>query len=36
MKVPAGAKLSFRYRFILHPGDEQNGQIAERYQEYAQ
>jgi hypothetical protein len=34
MKIPAGRKLTFRYRFVIHSGDEQAGKIAERYQEY--
>jgi hypothetical protein len=34
MKIPAGRKLTFRYRFVIHEGDEQAGRIAERYQEY--
>lgn len=36
MKIPAGGKLTFRYRFVIHPGDEKVGRIAERYAEYAQ
>jgi len=36
MKVPGGRKLTFRYRFVIHAGDEQAGRIAERYRDYAQ
>jgi len=32
--VPAGQSVTFRYRFYLHPGDDQQARVAERYQEY--
>ncbi len=32
--VPAGEKITFRYRFYLHEGDEQTGKVADKYQEY--
>ena len=32
--LAAGKSLTFRYRFVLHQGDEQQGRIAERYREY--
>ncbi|MGC4002174.1 MAG: PmoA family protein [Pirellulales bacterium] len=32
--LPAGETLRFRYRVILHAGDEKQGKIAERYAEY--
>ena len=32
--VPAGQSITFRYRFYLHAGDEQQAKVAERYQEY--
>jgi len=35
MKVPAGQSVTFRYRIILHKGDEKQADIAARYQEYA-
>jgi len=35
MKVPAGKELTFRYRFIIHAGDEKDSRIAERYEEYS-
>ncbi len=35
LKIPAGQSVTFRYRVVLHPGDEQSGQIARRYAEYA-
>jgi hypothetical protein len=34
-KVPAGQRVTFRYRFYLHEGDTQQAQVAARYQEYA-
>jgi hypothetical protein len=33
--IPAGKALTFRYRFILHEGDETTGKIAEEYKRYA-
>ena len=33
--IPAGQSLTFRYRFYLHRGDEKQGKVAQRYQEYA-
>ena len=35
LTVPAGKSITFRYRFYLHPGDEQQAKVAEHYQEYA-
>ena len=32
--VPAGHSITFRYRFYLHEGDEQQAKVAERYQAY--
>jgi hypothetical protein len=32
--VPAGGKLTFRYRFYLHEGDEKQARVGERYREY--
>jgi hypothetical protein len=34
MIIPAGDSVTFRYRFYMHPGDEIEGRVAERYQEY--
>jgi hypothetical protein len=34
MIIPAGESVTFRYRFYMHPGDEIEGRVAERYQEY--
>jgi hypothetical protein len=34
--VPAGEKVTFRYRFCIHSGDEKEARIAERYQDYVQ
>jgi hypothetical protein len=31
-----GESLSFRYRVLLHQGDEKQAQIAKEYQRYAQ
>ncbi len=33
--VPAGKSVTFRYRFYLHEGDDQQAKVAERYKEYA-
>lgn len=33
--VPAGQSVTFRYRFYFHEGDEKQGHVAERYQDYA-
>ncbi len=33
--IPAGKSVTFRYRFYLHEGDEKQGKVAERFQEYA-
>lgn len=35
LTIPAGQSLTFRYRFYLHEGDEQQAKVAEHYQEYA-
>ena len=35
LKVPAGDSITFKYRFILHPGDDQAAKIAEKYDAYA-
>jgi len=32
--VPAGQSITFRYRFYLHQGDEQQAKVADRYQQY--
>lgn len=32
--LPKGKSLKFRYRILLHEGDEQQSKIAERYQDY--
>jgi hypothetical protein len=33
--VPAGKSITFRYRFYLHEGNEQQAKVAERYKAYA-
>jgi len=33
-KIPAGKSATFKYRFLLHRGDEKEGKVAERYGEY--
>jgi hypothetical protein len=33
--VPAGKSITFHYRVLIHPGDEQQGKVAERYAEFA-
>lgn len=35
LKVPAGGKVTFRYRFYLHQGDTQQGKVAEEYTRWA-
>jgi hypothetical protein len=35
LKVGAGKSVTFKYRFYIHEGDEQQGKVAERYAEYA-
>jgi hypothetical protein len=32
--VPAGESITFRYRFYIHEGDDQQGKVAERYQQF--
>ena len=32
--VPAGKSVTFRYRFYLHEGDDQQAKVAEKYAEY--
>jgi len=32
--VPAGKSVTFRYRFYLHEGDEQQAKVAEKYKAY--
>jgi len=32
--VPAGKSVTFRYRFYLHEGDDQQAKVAEKYQQY--
>ena len=32
--VPAGGKVTFRYRFYFHAGDATRGKVAERFEEY--
>ncbi|MFO1513638.1 MAG: PmoA family protein [Verrucomicrobiota bacterium] len=34
LKIPAGQSVTFRYRVVLHEGDEKKGRIAERYADY--
>jgi hypothetical protein len=34
MEVAPGKSISFRYRIIFHEGDELQGKVAERFQEY--
>ena len=32
--VPAGKSITFKYRFYMHPGNEQEGKVEEAYAEY--
>ncbi len=34
LKLAAGERATFRYRFVFHTGDEKAGRVAERYQEF--
>lgn len=34
LKIPAGQSATFRYRVVIHEGDEKTARIAERYTEY--
>jgi hypothetical protein len=34
LKIPAGQSVTFRYRVVLHEGDEKKGRIAARYADY--
>jgi len=34
-KLPAGQKLVFRWRVVIHPGDAETGHVADLYKEYA-
>jgi hypothetical protein len=34
--VPAGDQITFRYRFYIHSGDEQEARVADRYNDYVQ
>jgi len=33
--IPAGKSITFRYRFYLHEGDDQQANVAAKYQQYA-
>ncbi len=34
LNVPAGQRITFKYRFYIHEGDEKQAKVAERYKEY--
>ena len=34
-KLPAGQKLVFRWRVVIHPGDAETGHVADLYKQYA-
>ena len=34
LTVPAGQKITFRYRFYFHEGDDRQAKVAARYQDY--
>jgi len=36
IRVPAGGKITFKYRLLLHAGDELAGKVSERYEKYVQ
>jgi len=33
--VPAGEKITFNYRFVIHAGDEKEGKVKEQFDQYA-
>ena len=35
LAIPPGQSVTFKWRFYFHKGDEKQGQVAERYREYA-
>lgn len=35
MKIPAGETLTFRYRFLFHPGDAEQADIAKQYKQFS-
>ena len=35
LTVPAGKRVTFRYRFYMHEGNEQEAKVAQKYAEYA-
>lgn len=36
LKINNGDKVTFRYRFLFHEGDAEQGEIARQYQRYAE
>ena len=36
MRIRAGCEVTFRYRFLFHEGDAQQGGIARLYRRYAE
>jgi hypothetical protein len=34
LTIPAGKSVTFRYRFYLHAGDDQQGKVSQKYQDY--
>jgi hypothetical protein len=34
LTIPTGGSITFKYRFYLHEGDEQQAKVADRYKEY--
>ena len=34
-KLPAGKKLTYRWRVVIHPGDSESGHVADLYKAYA-
>ena len=35
LKLPAGQKLAFRWRVVIHSGDAETGHVADLYKEFA-
>ncbi|HEX3800447.1 MAG TPA: PmoA family protein [Verrucomicrobiae bacterium] len=35
LTIPAGESVTFKYRFYIHKGDDQQGKVAEMYRKYA-
>jgi hypothetical protein len=34
LTVPKGESITFKYRILMHPGDEKEAKVAEKYEQY--